>query len=115
MYAPSPTFWARKYKDHGLVVIGVHSPEFAFEKDLGNVREATRKLGVTYPVVIDNDFVIWKAFKNHYWPAFYFIDGQGRIRATKVGEGEYDTSERRIQSLLREAGFRNVPTGLVQP
>jgi cytochrome c biogenesis protein CcdA/thiol-disulfide isomerase/thioredoxin len=112
---PHVRAWARKYKDHGLVVIGVHSPEFAFEKDLGNVREATRKLGVTYPVVIDNDFTIWKAFKNHYWPAFYFIDGQGRIRATKVGEGEYDTSERRIQSLLREAGFRNVPTGLVQP
>jgi thiol-disulfide isomerase/thioredoxin len=112
---PHVRAWARKYKDHGLVVIGVHSPEFAFEKDLGNVREATRKLGVTYPVVIDNDFTIWKAFKNHYWPAFYFIDGQGRIRATKVGEGEYDTSERRIQSLLREAGFRNLPTGLVQP
>jgi cytochrome c biogenesis protein CcdA/thiol-disulfide isomerase/thioredoxin len=112
---PHVRAWARKYKDHGLVVIGVHTPEFAFEKDLGNVREAMRKLGVTYPVVIDNDFTIWKAFNNHYWPAFYFIDAQGRIRATKVGEGEYDTSERRIQSLLREAGFRNVPTGLVQP
>jgi cytochrome c biogenesis protein CcdA/thiol-disulfide isomerase/thioredoxin len=112
---PHVRAWARKYKEHGLVVIGVHTPEFAFEKDLGNVREATRKLGVTYPVVIDNDFTIWKAFNNHYWPAFYFIDAQGRIRATKVGEGEYDTSERRIQSLLREAGFRNVPTGVVQP
>lgn len=111
---PHVRAWARKYKDHGLVVIGVHTPEFAFEKDLGNVREATRKLGVTHPVVIDNDFTIWKAFNNHYWPAFYFIDAQGRIRAIKVGEGEYDTSERRIQSLLREAGFRNVPMGLVQ-
>jgi cytochrome c biogenesis protein CcdA/thiol-disulfide isomerase/thioredoxin len=112
---PHVRAWARKYKDHGLVVIGVHTPEFAFEKDLVNVREAMRKLGVTYPVVIDNDFAIWKAFNNHYWPAFYFIDGQGRIRATKVGEGAYDTSERTIQGLLREAGFRTVPGGLVQP
>jgi len=107
--------WARKYKDHGLVVIGVHSPEFAFERDLGNVRQATRRLGVTYPVVIDNDFAIWKAFNNSYWPAFYFIDTQGRIRATKVGEGSYANSERTIQSLLKEGGFRNVPGGLVQP
>jgi len=97
------------------VVIGVHSPEFAFERDLTNVREATRRLGVTYPVVIDNNFSIWKAFNNSYWPAFYFIDNQGRIRATKVGEGDYATSERTIQRLLVEAGVRNVPSGLVQP
>jgi len=108
--------WARKYKDHGLVVIGVHSPEFAFERDLGNVREASRrKLGVTYPVVIDNDFAIWKAFNNTYWPAFYFIDTQGRIRHTHSGEGAYAQSEQTIQQLLREGGFRNVPTGLVRP
>ncbi len=107
--------WARKYKDHGLVVIGVHSPEFAFEKDLNNVREAIRKLAVNFPVVIDNDFAIWKSFNNTYWPAFYFIDTQGRIRATHFGEGSYAQSEQRIQQLLREGGFRDVPTGLVRP
>ncbi|MDM7935983.1 MAG: cytochrome c biogenesis protein CcdA [Cyanobium sp. CZS 48M] len=112
---PHVRAWARKYKDHGLVVIGVHSPEFAFERDLGNVREATRKLGVTYPVVIDNNFAIWKAFNNTYWPAFYFIDTQGRIRHTHFGEGAYAQSEQAIQQLLREGGFRNVPTGLVRP
>jgi thiol-disulfide isomerase/thioredoxin len=112
---PHVRAWAKKYKDHGLVVIGVHSPEFPFERDLGNVREATRKLGVTYPVVIDNDFAIWKAFNNTYWPAFYFIDTQGRIRSTHFGEGAYAKSEQTIQQLLREGGFRNVPTGLVKP
>ncbi|MCP9800575.1 cytochrome c biogenesis protein DipZ [Synechococcus sp. RedBA-s] len=112
---PHVRAWARKYKDHGLVVIGVHSPEFAFERALGNVRAATRKLGVTYPVVIDNDFAIWKAFNNTYWPAFYFIDTQGRIRHTHFGEGAYAQSEQTIQQLLREGGFRNVPTGLVRP
>lgn len=112
---PHVRAWARKYKDHGLVVIGVHAPEFPFERDLANVREATRKLGITYPVVIDNNFAIWKAFNNTYWPAFYFIDTQGRIRATRFGEGAYAQSEQTIQQLLREGGFRNVPTGLVRP
>jgi cytochrome c biogenesis protein CcdA/thiol-disulfide isomerase/thioredoxin len=112
---PHVRAWASKYKDHGLVVIGVHSPEFAFERDLGNVRAAVRKLGLTYPVVIDNDFAIWKSFNNSYWPAFYFIDSQGQLRHTHFGEGAYDTSERTIQELLREAGQKNVPTGLVRP
>jgi cytochrome c biogenesis protein CcdA/thiol-disulfide isomerase/thioredoxin len=112
---PHVRAWAKKYKNHGLVVIGVHSPEFPFERDLGNVREATRKLGVTYPVVIDNDFAIWKAFNNTYWPAFYFIDTQGRIRATHFGEGAYAKSEQTIQQLLREGGFSSVPAGLVKP
>ncbi len=112
---PHVRAWASKYKDHGLVVIGVHSPEFAFERDLGNVRAAVRKLGLTYPVVIDNNFAIWKSFNNRYWPAFYFIDSQGRIRHSHFGEGAYDTSERTIQELLREAGQKNVPTGLVRP
>ena len=89
--------WARKYKDHGLVVIGVHSPEFAFEKDAANVKTRRADLGVTYPVAMDNDLAIWQAFNNEYWPAHYFIDAQGRIRAHHFGEGEYDKSERVIQ------------------
>lgn len=112
---PHVRAWASKYRDHGLVVIGVHSPEFPFERDLGQVNAAVRRLGITYPVVIDNDFAIWKAFRNTYWPAFYFIDSQGRIRRSHVGEGAYDTSERTIQELLREAGRKDVPTGLVRP
>jgi len=107
--------WAEKYQDQGLVVIGVHSPEFAFERDIGNVRQASRKLGVTYPVVIDNDLAIWKAFDNRYWPAHYFIDAQGRIRHVHFGEGAYDNSERVMQQLLRESGRRNVSTALVRP
>ena len=112
---PHVRAWASKYKDHGLVVIGVHTPEFAFERDLGNVRAAVRRLGITYPVVIDNDFAIWKSFRNTYWPSFYFIDSQGRIRRTHFGEGAYDTSERTIQEVLHEAGRKDVPTGLVRP
>ncbi len=107
--------WAAKYKDHGLVVIGVHAPEFAFEKDLDNVRRAVRDLGITYPVAVDNDLKIWQAFNNEYWPAHYFIDAQGRIRYHHFGEGEYDASERVIQELLKEAGYRDVPTGIVDP
>ncbi|MCX5945329.1 MAG: redoxin domain-containing protein, partial [Cyanobacteria bacterium] len=79
--------WAEKYRNQGLVVIGVHSPEFAFERDLGNVRAATRTLQLTYPVVLDNDLAIWKAFQNRYWPAHYFIDARGRIRHVQFGEG----------------------------
>ncbi len=107
--------WAAKYKDHGLVVIGVHAPEFAFERDPGNVRRAVRDLGVTYPVALDANLAIWQAFKNIYWPAHYFIDAQGRIRAHHFGEGEYDKSERVIQTLLKEAGNTDVPGGVVNP
>jgi cytochrome c biogenesis protein CcdA/thiol-disulfide isomerase/thioredoxin len=107
--------WARKYKDHGLVVIGIHAPEFAFEEDIDNVRRAVRDLGVTYPVALDNDLKIWQAFNNEYWPAHYFIDAQGRIRHHHFGEGEYDESERVIQTLLNEAGYANVPGGIVNP
>jgi cytochrome c biogenesis protein CcdA/thiol-disulfide isomerase/thioredoxin len=107
--------WAQKYKDHGLVVIGVHSPEFAFEKNLDNVRRAVRRLDVTYPVAVDNDLSIWFAFHNEYWPADYFIDGEGRIRGHHFGEGAYAASERIIQQLLREAGYKNVPGGIVVP
>lgn len=106
--------WAEKYRDQGLVVIGVHTPEFAFEKSEANVREAVNRLGVTYPVAMDNDFAVWRAFRNQYWPAHYFIDAQGRIRHHHFGEGDYDGSERVIQQLLKEAGAAAVATDLVQ-
>ena len=96
--------WAEKYRDQGLVVIGVHSPEFAFEKNLDNVRRAVKRLQVDYPVAVDNDHVIWRAFSNQYWPALYFVDAQGRIRHHHFGEGSYEQSEMIIQQLLAEAG-----------
>jgi cytochrome c biogenesis protein CcdA/thiol-disulfide isomerase/thioredoxin len=105
--------WAAKYKDHGLVVIGVHTPEFAFEKNLDNVRRAVKDLGITYPVAVDNNYAIWGAFYNNYWPADYFVDARGQIRAHEFGEGNYDKSEHLIQTLLTEAGIPNVPTGVV--
>ena len=96
--------WAEKYRNEGLVVIGVHAPEFAFEKNLDNVRRATRELRVDYPVAVDNNYAIWRAFQNQYWPAHYFIDVQGRIRHHHFGEGDYAKSEAVIQQLLAEAG-----------
>ena len=106
--------WYDKYKDQGLVVIGVHAPEFAFEKDIDNVRRAVKDLGVDYPVAIDNDYAIWRAFDNQYWPAHYFIDAEGRIRYHHFGEGDYAESEAVIQQLLAEAGAK-VASGVVQP
>ena len=94
--------WHEKYKDSGLVVIGVHTPEFAFERDIQNVKKALQDLEITYPVAIDNDRTIWNAFKNHYWPAHYFIDKKGNIRGHHFGEGDYLKSEALIQSLLME-------------
>ncbi|MVV47741.1 cytochrome c biogenesis protein DipZ [Pseudomonas sp. PB120] len=105
--------WAEKYRDQGLVVIGVHAPEFAFERNVGNVTKAMKDLGINYPVAIDNDFKIWRAFNNEYWPAHYFADAQGRIRYHHFGEGEYAESERVIQQLLREAGNAKVADGLI--
>jgi cytochrome c biogenesis protein CcdA/thiol-disulfide isomerase/thioredoxin len=105
--------WAEKYKDQGLVVIGVHAPEFAFERKVDNVRKAIANLKITYPLAIDNDYAIWRAFGNQYWPAHYFIDAQGRIRHEHFGEGNYDESERIIQQLLAEAGAQHVADGLV--
>jgi cytochrome c biogenesis protein CcdA/thiol-disulfide isomerase/thioredoxin len=105
--------WAAKYKDHGLVVIGVHAPEFAFERKISNVRDAVSGLKIEYPVAIDNDYKIWRAFGNEYWPAHYFIDAQGRTRYHHFGEGEYDVSERVLQQLLAEAGNADVPGGVV--
>lgn len=101
--------WYAKYKDHGLVVIGVHAPEFAFEKNLGNVRRAVADLGITYPVALDDDYAIWQGFNNQYWPAHYFIDSQGRIRAHHFGEGNYAESEATIRQLLGEAGYADLP------
>jgi thiol-disulfide isomerase/thioredoxin len=105
--------WAEKYKDKGLVVIGVHSPEFEFEKNIENVRQAARDLKVDYPIAVDSDHGIWTAFENRYWPAFYFVDAQGKIRHRQFGEGDYEKSERVIQKLLVEAGNSGVPADLV--
>ena len=97
--------WAEKYKDQGLVVICVHAPEFAFERNVDNVRRAAKDMRVDYPVAIDNDYAIWSAFNNRYWPALYFVDAQGHIRHHHFGEGEYEQSEMVIQQLLAEAGI----------
>jgi cytochrome c biogenesis protein CcdA/thiol-disulfide isomerase/thioredoxin len=105
--------WAEKYRDQGLVVIGVHSPEFAFERDTDNVTRAMKDLGINYPVAVDNDFKIWRAFNNQYWPAHYFADAQGRIRYHHFGEGDYAESERVIQQLLLEAGAAKVDDSLI--
>jgi hypothetical protein len=96
--------WAAKYASQGLVLIGVHTPEFPFEHNPDNVRWAIRDLGIGYPVAADNDYAVWRAFDNHYWPALYFADAQGRIRHHNFGEGEYQRSEMVIQQLLAEAG-----------
>jgi len=106
--------WAAKYRDAGLVVIGVHTPEFSFEHERANVTTAVRALNVEYPVAIDSDYRIWRAFRNNYWPALYFIDGKGRIRHHQFGEGAYDQAERVIQTLLRENGAASSFDGLVQ-
>jgi cytochrome c biogenesis protein CcdA/thiol-disulfide isomerase/thioredoxin len=105
--------WAEKYKDQGLVVIGVHAPEFAFEKNIDNVKQAVAKLKIDYPVAVDNDYAIWRAFNNEYWPADYFIDAKGQIRHHFFGEGDYAESEKVIQQLLAEAGKGNMPTDVV--
>jgi len=107
--------WAEKYRDAGLVVIGVHAPEFAFEKNPANVRKAVKDLGIGFPVALDNDFAIWRGFDNQAWPAFYFIDAEGRIRHHQFGENRYDKAEQVIQQLLAEAGQTRIAAGLVAP
>jgi thiol-disulfide isomerase/thioredoxin len=107
--------WAAKYRDAGLVVIGVHAPEFGFEKDRANVENALRDLKLTYPVAIDSNHAIWQAFNNEYWPADYFIDGKGRIRYHHFGEGEYVESEHVIQQLLKENGATGLDLNPVKP
>jgi methionine-S-sulfoxide reductase len=104
--------WASHYKDAGLVVIGVHSPEFAFEKDTANVRQAIAKHAIKYPVALDSELAIWKAFNNKFWPAHYFVDAKGQIRAHQFGEGKYAKQERTIRQLLTEAGAKNLPDPL---
>jgi len=106
--------WAAKYKDAGLVVVGVHAPEFGFEKDPANVKNAVADLKVPYPVTIDSDHSIWRAFRNEYWPADYIVDAKGRIRYHHFGEGEYEKSERVIQSLLRENGATGLDESTVR-
>ncbi|WP_343649656.1 cytochrome c biogenesis protein DipZ [Stenotrophomonas sp.] len=101
--------WERRYRDHGLVVIGVHTPEFAFERDPRNVMKAVQQLKVEYPVALDNQYAIWRAFNNNYWPAHYFVDAQGNIRAHQFGEGNYAHSEQVIRRLLTEAGQTDLP------
>jgi len=105
--------WAEKYRNHGLVVVGVHTPEFPFERDVDNVRQAAQDMAVEYPVALDSDFAIWQAFSNQYWPAVYIADAEGRIRHHQFGEGGYEECERVVQQLLREAGQEGVGEGLV--
>jgi cytochrome c biogenesis protein CcdA/thiol-disulfide isomerase/thioredoxin len=107
--------WADKYKDAGLVVVGVHSPEFAFEKNPDNVRKAVKDLGITYPVAVDSNHAIWRGFHNRAWPALYFIDAQGKVRDQVLGEGRYQESERLIQKLLAENGKAAGASGFVLP
>ena len=106
--------WAAKYKDAGLVVIGVHTPEFSFEKDRVNVENASRDLKVIYPVAIDSNYAIWQAFNNQYWPAQYLVDGKGRIRYHHFGEGEYEEIEHVIQELLKENGATGLAASTVR-
>jgi thiol-disulfide isomerase/thioredoxin len=105
--------WAEKYTEQGLVVVGVHTPEFPFEKDLDNVKRAVQDMRVVYPVATDNSYMVWRAFNNSAWPAVYLMDAQGRIRYRHFGEGGYERTEQMIQQLLAEAGTKNVTGGLV--
>jgi thiol-disulfide isomerase/thioredoxin len=101
---PHVRAWDERYRDQGLTVIGVHSPEFGFEHDLNNVEQAAKQMRVEFPIVIDNDFRIWRSFDNHYWPALYFVDAHGRVRDSQFGEGDYPRAERVLQDLLKESG-----------
>jgi thiol-disulfide isomerase/thioredoxin len=105
--------WASKYRDQGLVVIGVHTPEFSFERDVESIRRETKARGIDYPVAIDSDYALWRAFDNRYWPALYFADAEGVIRHHHFGEEAYEQSERVLQQLLTEAGADGVDDGLV--
>jgi thiol-disulfide isomerase/thioredoxin len=104
--------WQEAYRDAGLVVIGVHTPEFSFEHNLENVRRAAREMKVNYPVAVDSDYAIWRGFNNQYWPALYLVDGMGKIRYHAFGEGKYAESERKIQELLTESGAHHARDGL---
>ncbi len=110
---PYVAAWAAKYRNAGLTVVGVHTPEFGFERDVDNVTAAVRSLGVEYPVAIDSDYGVWRAFSNHFWPAAYLADAEGRLRFHHFGEGEYASTEMAIQQLLMDAGAANVDQDLV--
>ena len=107
--------WAQKYRMHGLVVIGAHTPEFDFERSVDNVQRAVKDLSIDYPVAVDSRRAVWNAFGARAWPTFYFVDATGHIRSRQLGEGRYDQAERMIQKLLREAGRTDVPDDLVAP
>jgi len=107
--------WAEKYGEHGLVVIGAHTPEFVFERDVENVRRAIAAMRVQYPIAVDNDYAVWNGFSNQYWPALYLLDAKGAIRFTHFGEGAYDQSERSIQQLLVDAGAGGFSREVVTP
>jgi cytochrome c biogenesis protein CcdA/thiol-disulfide isomerase/thioredoxin len=111
---PYTTAWYNKYKDQGLVVIGVHAPEFAFEQETANVEDAVKRYQITYPVAQDNQFKTWRAYSNNYWPAEYVIDAQGILRHTHFGEGQYDETEQVLQQLLKESGAQQVNTALTK-
>lgn len=100
--------WAKRYAKDGLVVIGVHTPEYGYEKIISNVRQQVRQLGIGYPVAIDNNYTIWRAFDNQYWPAHYLIDAKGQVRYSHFGEGDYAEQEQVIQGLLEEAKIAKV-------
>ncbi len=104
--------WSQRYRDQGLMTIGVHTPEFKFEHDVDNVRWAVGARKIDYPVAIDNDFAVWRAFANHYWPALYFVDAEGRIRHHRFGEGDYERSEMVIRQLLGDVGIEDLGPGL---
>ncbi|BBB68557.1 hypothetical protein UNDYM_4304 [Undibacterium sp. YM2] len=112
---PHVRAWAEKYRDQGLVVIGVHTPDFDFEKDSTNIQKAISRFKIDYPVAVDSEHRIWKAFRNNAWPVFYFVDAQGQIRARIAGEGNYDKAENIIQSLLAEAGNSRARPAMAQP
>ena len=107
--------WFEKYRDHGLVVVGVHTPEFPFEAEPDNVAEAVKDMNVEFPVALDPDYAVWQAFSNHYWPAVYIADGEGRIRHHQFGEGGYDECEMVIKQLLRDTGREDLDDDLVSP
>ena len=107
--------WAEKYRDHGLVIVGVHTPEFSFEQNVDNVRRAAQEQDVDYPIALDSDYAIWRAFDNHYWPAVYLVDVHGHIRHQQFGEGNYEQLELVIQQLLAESGKTGFDRAPVTP
>jgi thiol-disulfide isomerase/thioredoxin len=100
---PAVTKWYEQYREQGLVVVGIHTPEFAYERELKNVERAVKERGITYPVALDNQYATWNAYENQYWPAFYLIDATGKLRYTHFGEGRYETTEKAIENLIQEA------------